>query len=58
MIISDKGDIIEMKILRTGINFVAEQMFELSRKLKWEPAKCGEINVYSELKIPFQIDIR
>ena len=58
LIISDKGDIIEMKILRTGINFVAEQMFELSRKLIWEPAKCGEIKVYSELKIPFQIDIR
>ena len=58
LIISDSGEVIEMKIIRKGIKGVAEQMFELSRKLKWEPANCEEVIVYSELQIPFQIDIR
>lgn len=58
LIISDKGEVIEMKIIRKGIKGVAEQMFELSGKLKWESAKCREIKVYSELQIPFQINIK
>ena len=58
LIITDNGEVIEMKLIRTGIKGIADQMFELSRKLKWEPAKCEEVNVYSELKIPFKIDIR
>jgi hypothetical protein len=56
--ISDNDEVIAIKIIRKGIKGVAEQMFELSRNIKWESAKCGEIKVYSELQIPFQIDIK
>lgn len=55
LLISDKGEILEMKIIRKGIKGIAEQMFEITKKLKWEPAKCEEVKVYSEVTIPFLI---
>jgi hypothetical protein len=57
IIISEKGEIIDKKVIKVGINGVAEQIFELMTKIKWEPANCEDKKVYSEITIPFYINL-